>query len=114
MSNTHQPTDRNKGPTLFTEQERYQLMRGCRWVDHVAEGVPYVTQLEVIDEHDIDYVVHGDDPVLDANGFDCYSFAKAAGRYKEVKRTSVHSQLSFIQSTLTDIFQRRHLDNISY
>ncbi|KAH7104498.1 Nucleotidylyl transferase [Auriculariales sp. MPI-PUGE-AT-0066] len=108
---------KNKGPTLFEERERYttypqtsivqclmcfryDLMRGCRWVDEVAEGVPYVTQLEVINEHDIDYVVHGDDVVLDANGMDCYGFAKAAGRYKEVKRTNGISTTSLIDRVM--------------
>ncbi|KAG8752721.1 hypothetical protein FRC12_011814 [Ceratobasidium sp. 428] len=56
--------EKNKGPTLFDERERYDLIRGCRWVDEVAEDVPYVTDMDYIAKYDIDYVCHGDDPVL--------------------------------------------------
>lgn len=91
---------RNKGPPLFDERERYDLIRGCRWVDQVVEDVPYVTQLTSIDEHKIDYVVHGDDPVLDADGNDCYAFAKASGRYLECKRTEGISTTSLIDRIL--------------
>ncbi|EJD55213.1 Nucleotidylyl transferase [Auricularia subglabra TFB-10046 SS5] len=91
---------RNKGPPLFDERERYDLIRGCRWVDQVVEDVPYVTQLASIDEHNIDYVVHGDDPVLDADGNDCYAFAKASGRYMECKRTQGISTTSLIDRIL--------------
>jgi len=78
---------------------RYDLIRGCRWVDEVAEGgssvssssfgpantlsldVPYITDMDYVSKYNIglflrvsssyikldtylDYVCHGDDPVL--------------------------------------------------
>ncbi|KZV92525.1 Nucleotidylyl transferase [Exidia glandulosa HHB12029] len=91
---------KNKGPPLFGERERYDVIRGCRWVDQVVEDVPYVTQLSTIDQYNIDFVVHGDDPVLDADGNDCYAFAKAAGRYVECKRTAGISTTSLIERIL--------------
>ncbi|KAB5596547.1 Ethanolamine-phosphate cytidylyltransferase [Ceratobasidium theobromae] len=62
----------------------YDLIRGCRWVDEVAEDVPYITDMDFVAKYDIgsslnlstgevclyatklhkDYVCHGDDPVL--------------------------------------------------
>ncbi|KAF7234258.1 hypothetical protein EG68_12084, partial [Paragonimus skrjabini miyazakii] len=33
----------HKGPPVFTEQERYRLIRAIKWVDEVVEAAPYVT-----------------------------------------------------------------------
>jgi len=55
---------KNKGPPLFDEQERYAVVAGCRWVDDVVEGVPYVTELDTLDKYHADFLVHGDDPVV--------------------------------------------------
>jgi ethanolamine-phosphate cytidylyltransferase len=40
-----------------------------------------------MDKYNCDFCVHGDDITTDANGVDSYRFVKAAGRYKECKRT---------------------------
>ncbi|KAF8588434.1 Nucleotidylyl transferase [Ramaria rubella] len=88
---------KNKGPPLFDETERYNLIRGCRWIDEVVENVPYVTRFDVTRGHNIDFVVHGDDIVLDAEGNDCYAAFKAAGKYRECKRTEGISTTSLIE-----------------
>ncbi|KAI8616307.1 hypothetical protein BC830DRAFT_1063540 [Chytriomyces sp. MP71] len=77
----------NKGPTVMNEQERYAAVAGCKWVDEVVPDAPYMTSLEFMDMHNCDICVHGDDITTMADGSDCYSEAKAAGRYKEFKRT---------------------------
>jgi ethanolamine-phosphate cytidylyltransferase len=69
-----------------------QSIRACKWVDEVVENVPYVlneTYLSdvVFGQHKVDYVVHGDDPCLDADGNDVFATSKAAGKYREIKRT---------------------------
>jgi hypothetical protein len=33
--------------------------RGIKWVDEVAEAVPYVTTLETLDKYQCDFCVHG-------------------------------------------------------
>ncbi|KAG9126282.1 Ethanolamine-phosphate cytidylyltransferase [Ceratobasidium sp. 392] len=136
--------EKNKGPTLFDERERYDLIRGCRWVDEVAEGMCSPTLSGHNDQSPdkktlsqmcrispiwtispntisvslcslslaqtrvdvcVDYVCHGDDPVLDAQGKDffiyfmsndCYEKAKKAGKYKEYPRTDGISTTSII------------------
>ncbi|CAE6452800.1 unnamed protein product [Rhizoctonia solani] len=96
--------EKNKGPTLFDEREReaqwYDLIRGCRWVDEVAEDVPYITDMNYVAKYNIDYVCHGDDPVLDAYGNDCYKNAKREGKYKEYPRTNGISTTSIIDRIL--------------
>lgn len=78
---------RNKGPPVMNEAERYAAVRACKWADEVVEDAPYSTSLEWLDRYNIDFCVHGDDLVTDANGHDCYDEVKKAGRFRIVKRT---------------------------
>ena len=47
-------------PVLSLE-ERSKVIKSCRYVDEVIENAPLVITEEFINEHDISYVVHGDD-----------------------------------------------------
>lgn len=78
---------KNKGEPVMKEQERYDMVRACKWVDEVVEGAPYVTQLDVLDKYGCKMCGHGDDITTDADGNDTYQAIKDAGRYLEVKRT---------------------------
>jgi hypothetical protein len=71
---------RHKGPPVIHEKARYEAVRACKWVDEVVEGSPYVTTLEILDEHNADFCVHGDDITTDEHGNDTYSIVKKAGR----------------------------------
>jgi len=63
---------------------RYLAVRACKWVDQVVEDAPYVTQLDTLDQYNIDFVVHGDDITTNADGVDAYHIVKSAGRYRYV------------------------------
>ncbi|CAF1008234.1 unnamed protein product [Rotaria sordida] len=78
---------KHKGPPVFTEQERYKMVRAIKWVDQVVENAPYVTTLETLEEYNCAFCVHGDDITVTADGVDTYHIVKAAGRYRECKRT---------------------------
>lgn len=67
---------KNKGPPVFTEQERYRMVRAIKWVDEVVEDAPYATQLDVLDQYDCDFCVHGDDITLTADGSDSYQLVR--------------------------------------
>lgn len=97
---------KHKGPPVFTEEERYKMVAGIKWVDEVVEGVPYVTNLEVLDKYDCDFCVHGDDITMTADGVDTYSFVKAAGRYKEIQRTAGVSTTDLVGRML--LLTRQH------
>lgn len=79
-----------KGKPVTCEAERIATVRGCKWVDEVVEGVPYIMSEEylsyVIDKYKIDYVVHGDDPCI-VDGKDVYESAKKMGKYLTIPRT---------------------------
>jgi len=78
---------KHKGPPVMSEQERYKAVAACKWVDEVVEGAPYVTSVEVLEQHDIDFCAHGDDLVTSADGEDTYHKVKAAGKFRVFKRT---------------------------
>ncbi|KAJ0033267.1 hypothetical protein NQD34_000374 [Periophthalmus magnuspinnatus] len=78
---------KHKGPPVFTQEERYKMVRAIKWVDEIVEGAPYVTTLETLDKYNCDYCVHGDDITLTVDGKDTYEEVKHEGRYKECKRT---------------------------
>ena len=63
-------------------QERLGCVKGCKFVDEVVSGVPYIMNDEylkwVIQEYNIDYVVHGDDPCI-VDGKDVYESARKMG-----------------------------------
>uniref|UniRef100_T1H8N5 ethanolamine-phosphate cytidylyltransferase n=1 Tax=Rhodnius prolixus TaxID=13249 RepID=T1H8N5_RHOPR len=80
---------KHKGPPVFTEEERYKMVRGIKWVDEVIEAVPYVTTLETLDKYDCDFCVHGDDITTTADGVDTYHLVKAAGRYRKIFKKHV-------------------------
>ncbi|KAL5961640.1 Ethanolamine-phosphate cytidylyltransferase [Taenia solium] len=78
---------RHKGPPVFTQEERYILLKAIKWVDEVVKDAPYMTQLEVLQDHNCDFCVHGNDISFTENGSDAYEIVKKAGKYAEVSRT---------------------------
>ena len=50
---------KHKGPPVFTQEERYKMVRAIKWVDEMVEGAPYVTTLETLDKYNCDFCVHG-------------------------------------------------------
>lgn len=93
--------ERQKGPCIMNERERYAAARACRWVDEVVEDVPYSPTPEILTRHRVDLVIHGDDAVVDANGKGCYDDIIAAGiRFQTVKRTDGVSTTDLIARML--------------
>ncbi|KAJ7543678.1 hypothetical protein O6H91_09G048000 [Diphasiastrum complanatum] len=97
-------THKFKGKTVMTEAERYESLRHCRWVDEVIPDAPWVITQEFLDEHQIDYVAHDALPYADASGAgkDVYQFVKAAGKFKETKRTEGVSTSDLIMRIIKD------------
>ncbi|PAV73883.1 hypothetical protein WR25_16067 [Diploscapter pachys] len=78
----------HKGPPVFTEEERYRMVQGIKWVDEVVRGAPYVTTIATLDKYNCDFCIHGDDISMSADGRDTYEEVKKVGRYRECKRTA--------------------------
>ncbi|VDN29594.1 unnamed protein product [Gongylonema pulchrum] len=77
----------HKGPPVFSERERYRMVRAIKWVDEVVEGAPYLTTVDTLDKYNCNFCVHGDDITLSADGVDTYADVKRHGRYRECMRT---------------------------
>eukprot|EP00898_Chlorokybus_atmophyticus_P001766 jgi/Chlat1/2590/Chrsp178S02494 len=97
-------TRKYKGKTVMTEQERYESLRHCKWVDEVVEDAPWVITQEFLDEHQIDFVCHDALPYADASGTcnDVYGWVKAAGKFKETHRTDGVSTSDLIMRIVRD------------
>ena len=54
-----------KGKTVMTQEERYESLRHCRWVDEVVEDAPWVISPHFLAAHQIHYVAHDDLPYAD-------------------------------------------------
>ncbi|KAJ8958172.1 hypothetical protein NQ318_006111 [Aromia moschata] len=104
--------NQTQGPPVFTEEERYKMVRGIKWVDEVVEGAPYVTTLETLDRYDCDFCVHGDDITMTADGVDTYHLVKKAGRYREVSRTAGVSTTDLVGRML--LLTRNHFRQGQY
>ena len=91
---------KHKGPPVFTQQERYKMVRGIKWVDCVVEAAPYVTTLETLVENNCDFCVHSEDITTTADGVDTYHIVKTLGRYKEFQRTQGVSTTDLIRRIL--------------
>ena len=50
-----------KRKPIFSETERYEIVRNCRLVDEVIEDAPLILTKKYIEDNRIDLVVHGDD-----------------------------------------------------
>lgn len=98
---TDEDIQHNKGSPVMNSSERYEHTRSNRWCSEVVEAAPYVTDPNWMDKHQCQYVVHGDDITLDANGEDCYKLVKEMGRFKVVKRTYGVSTTEIIHRILT-------------
>eukprot|EP00003_Mantamonas_plastica_P012056 TRINITY_DN2202_c1_g1_i1.p1 TRINITY_DN2202_c1_g1~~TRINITY_DN2202_c1_g1_i1.p1 ORF type:complete len:302 (-),score=106.06 TRINITY_DN2202_c1_g1_i1:193-1098(-) len=71
----------------MNEEERYRAVRSCKWVDEVVEDAPYTTSVDFVDKYGVDFVSHGDDISLDADGNNTYQSIIDAGRMKYFKRS---------------------------
>ncbi|XP_018325292.1 ethanolamine-phosphate cytidylyltransferase [Agrilus planipennis] len=109
---TDEEITKHKGPPVFTEQERYKMVRGIKWVDEVVEAAPYVTTLETLDKYNCDFCCHGDDITMTADGVDTYHLVKEAGRYKEVQRTAGVSTTDLVGRML--LLTRQHFRQGKY
>jgi len=110
--NSDESISRCKGSPLMNDAERLTMVEGCKFVDAVIPGCPYVMSpgylKYVIEKFNIDYVVHGDDPCI-VDGKDVYASAKEAGRYQSISRTEGVSTTDIVGRMLT-MTKKHHVE----
>uniref|UniRef100_A0A383WP28 choline-phosphate cytidylyltransferase n=1 Tax=Tetradesmus obliquus TaxID=3088 RepID=A0A383WP28_TETOB len=97
-------THRYKGKTVMTEDERYESVRHCKWVDEVLKDAPWVITGDFLEAHNIDFVAHDDLPYADNSGQadDVYGPVKALGKFRATQRTDGVSTSDLILRILKD------------
>nr|CEL69735.1 TPA: phosphoethanolamine cytidylyltransferase,putative [Neospora caninum Liverpool] len=95
---------------IYTETERAEIVRGCKWVDEVIVGTPYEVSVQMLDRLNCAFAAHGDDWVVGADGTDAYAGPRQAGRMKLFKRTegiSTSTIVSRLLQATANVEQRR-------
>lgn len=77
-----------KASPVLTSAERYESVRHCKWVDEVVEDAPWQVTAEFMNEHQIDYVAHDEEPYVSAGSDDVYWYPKSIGAFLPTRRTN--------------------------
>lgn len=84
-----------KGPPVIPHAERVELVKACKWVDEVADDLPYAVPVKLLDDLRCDCAIHGDDlPKVGGGGL--FDEVMRAGRLRIVKRTEGTSTTELI------------------
>merc|ERR1711935_1240595 len=76
-----------KGKTVCTDEERYESLRHCRYVDMILPSGPWYYSTEFFDRHRIDFIAHDEEPYTIGGSSDSYALPKSLDMFCATQRT---------------------------
>lgn len=104
-------THSRKGRTVMNDDERYEAVRHCRYVDEIIRDAPWELTDEFFEDHKIDFVAHDEIPYGTDDCNDVYAPIKARGMFVATERTEGVSTSDIVARIVKDydIYVRRNL-----
>jgi len=104
-------THSHKGKTVMDEDERYEAIRHCRYVDEIVVDAPWSLSDEFLAKNKIDFVAHDDVPYTIGSGNDVYAHIKERGMFVATQRTEGVSTSDIVSRIVRDYdtYVRRNL-----
>jgi len=90
--------ERNKREPVMNNEQRMAAVKSCKWADEVVFDVPYAATPKLLDKLKCDFVAHGDDIPIAANGHSAYH--EVMDRLRIFRRTPGVSTTHLIQRLL--------------
>lgn len=104
-------TYQKKGRTVMMDEERYEAVRHCRYVDEVVRDAPWEIDDDFLLKHKIDFVAHDELPYESDQSDDIYALLKEKGMFVATKRTEGISTSDIVARIVRDydVYVRRNL-----
>jgi len=104
-------THKMKGKTVCTDEERYEALRHCKYVDLIIPDAPWSYSKDFFNKYKIDFIAHDDAPYTIGGSEDTYALPKSLNMFCVTNRTEGISTSDMITRIVKnyDSYIRRNL-----